>query len=123
MLAPDKAQHVLRIYADRVEAALEAFKQGDADIAFAALKRMNEAYHNFRVVEAASLEEGRDPLASPEMQELWHRISKAQIELNQAMESAKKQSTELITRISDARRKVASFRSGSTLYNRFEKSV
>jgi hypothetical protein len=123
MSAYTNAQHVLQIYADRVEASVLAFKAGDVDLAFATLRRMNEAFHNFKVIESRALNDGLDPLATPDMLSLWQRIAELQNQLAVEMELAKSQSVDLLTRIADARKKVASFHSGHQGYHMFEKSV
>ncbi len=123
MSALANAQHVLAIYAERVESALAAFRTGEIDLAFAALQRMNEAFHNYKAQETLALQSGFDPLANEAMSTLWQQISADHQDLIVEIEQAKAQSAELLTRIAAARRKVASFHSGYQGHHKFEKSA
>lgn len=118
-----RVKHVLTVYLERGERAVQALANRKYDEAREILTQRNAAFHNLRAVDALAQSEGCDAAKDPETLAIWERTRQVDKQLAAALETAKADTERLYQRLREARLKIGKYRAGSTDAGTFTKTA
>lgn len=108
-----KAQLILKIYCARTQQAITLFKDQNMGEALKVLKLRNAAFHNFRVVEHLADKAGLDITKNPSLIDLFQDLQRLESELFPLADDYKSKIQLQASRLTEARRKINGYHSGS----------
>lgn len=118
-----RVKHVLAVYLERGERAVQALTDRKYDEAREILLLRNAAFHNLRAVDALAQGEGLDAAQDPETLAIWDRTRQVDKRLAEALTVAKDETERLHQRLREARQKIGKYRAGTTDAGTFTKTA
>jgi hypothetical protein len=108
-----RSQLILKIYCQRTQVALDLFKAQKIGEAIQVLRLRNAAFHNFRVVEHLAKKANLDLTIDLTLKDLFQDLQRLELELLPLAEGYKSKIQLQASRLSEARRKINGYHSGS----------